>query len=80
MNYQKDRKPFPANVFFLFDGNGEVGSYTTRLVARSFSHRYGEDYDETFDPVVKHKTNRVLLSIAAENKLHVRHMDITNAY
>lgn len=63
-----------------FNGNGQIDSYKARLVARGFSQRYGEDYDETFAPVVKHETIRVLLAIAAKRKLHVRHMDVKNAY
>ncbi|KFD69490.1 hypothetical protein M514_18362 [Trichuris suis] len=57
-----------------------LGTYKARLVARGFSQRYGEDYDETFAPVVKHETIRMLLSIAAIRSLHVRHFDVKCAY
>ncbi|XP_003373271.1 retrovirus-related Pol polyprotein from transposon TNT 1-94 [Trichinella spiralis] len=55
------------------DASGKIHSYKARLVARGFSQRLGEDYDETFAPVVKHETIRTLLSIAAVKSLHVRH-------
>lgn len=62
------------------DSEGNVHTYKARLVARGFSQRYGEDYDETFAPVVRHETIRVLLVIAAQRRLHVRHLDVKSAY
>src|SRR5258705_2376547 len=62
------------------DFNGEIHRYKARLVARGFSQRYGQDYDETFAPVVKHETVRVLLAIAAIRGLHVRHLDVRSAF
>ncbi|KRZ71003.1 Retrovirus-related Pol polyprotein from transposon TNT 1-94 [Trichinella papuae] len=62
------------------DASGKIHSYKARLVARGFSQRLGEDYDETFAPVVKHETIRTLLSIAAVKSLHVRHFDVKCAY
>ncbi|XP_003369981.1 conserved hypothetical protein [Trichinella spiralis] len=50
------------------------------LVARGFSQRLGEDYDETFATVARHEIIRTLLSIAAVKSLHVRHFDIKCAY
>lgn len=62
------------------NSEGQVDTYKARLVARGFSQKYGEDYDETFAPVVKHETIRVLLALAAQRKLHVRHLDVKSAY
>ncbi len=42
-----------------------IGRYKTRLVARDFSQQYGLDYDETFSPVAKLTTVRVLAALAA---------------
>uniref|UniRef100_A0A5S6QQI6 Reverse transcriptase Ty1/copia-type domain-containing protein n=1 Tax=Trichuris muris TaxID=70415 RepID=A0A5S6QQI6_TRIMR len=60
--------------------DGAIDTYKARLVARGFSQRYGEDYDEIFAPVVKHETIRMILSIAAMRSLHVRHFDVKCAY
>lgn len=62
------------------NGEGRIYTHKARLVARGFSQAYGEDYDETFAPVVKHETIRVLLCIAAQKGLHVRHLDVKSAY
>uniref|UniRef100_A0A5S6QKK1 Reverse transcriptase Ty1/copia-type domain-containing protein n=1 Tax=Trichuris muris TaxID=70415 RepID=A0A5S6QKK1_TRIMR len=62
------------------DSQGRICAYKARLVARGFSQKYGRDYDETYAPVVKHETVRALLAIAATSKLHVRHLDLKNAY
>lgn len=50
------------------------------MIARGFSQRYGEDYDETFAPVVKHETVRLLLFISAQKGLQVKHFDVKTAF
>lgn len=62
------------------DEEGRIHNYKARLVTRGFSQCYGKDYDETFTPVVKHETIRILLGIAANKGLHVRHLDVKSAY
>jgi len=31
--------------------DGHVGRYKTHLIARGFSQKYSEDYEETFSPM-----------------------------
>ena len=41
-----------------------VDTYKARLVAHSFTQEYGIDYFETFSPVTKLNSIKVILSIA----------------
>lgn len=35
------------------NADGNIDRYKVRVVARDFSQNYGEDYEETFNPVAK---------------------------
>ena len=45
--------------------DGTVERYMARLVAKGYTQTYEIDYDETFSPVEKINTVRVMFSIAA---------------
>ena len=45
--------------------NGLIEMHKARLVARGFNDQYGLDYDETFSPVAKLTTVRIILPLAA---------------
>jgi hypothetical protein len=51
-----------------------------RLVARGFSQIYGVDYLDTYAPVVKLASIRILLAIAAIYGLEIHQMDVVTAF
>jgi Reverse transcriptase (RNA-dependent DNA polymerase) len=48
-----------------YDPTGLVDRYKARLVAKGFTQTYGIDFQETFSPVAKLNTIRIVLSLAA---------------
>lgn len=60
--------------------NGDVIRHKARLVARGFTQRYGVDYEETYSPVVRYTTVRLLLAWAAANKMKIHQMDVVTAF
>nr|GEZ55157.1 uncharacterized mitochondrial protein AtMg00810-like [Tanacetum cinerariifolium] len=62
------------------DKNGAITRYKARFVAKGFQKQPGIDFHETFSPVVKSKTIRVVLSLAVTNDWTLRQLDIQNAF
>ncbi|KAL1205729.1 Retrovirus-related Pol polyprotein from transposon RE2 [Cardamine amara subsp. amara] len=63
-----------------YHSNGEIERYKARMVARGFTQTYGEDYTDTFAPVAKLHTVRVILSLATNLSWELWQMDVKNAF
>ena len=63
-----------------FNSDGSVNRYKARLVAQGFTQEFGVDYKETFAPVAKMTTVRVLLSVSVNNGWFLSQMDVKNAF
>ena len=63
-----------------FHSDGTLARHKARWVVRGFTQRHGIDYDETFSPVVKPATIRVVLSIAASRQWPIHQLDVKNAF
>lgn len=60
--------------------DGTVDKYKARLVARGFSQKLGFDYNETYAPVAKLVTLKILLAIASKEDMHIHQMDVKCAF
>lgn len=56
------------------------GRLKARLVARGFEQKEGVDYAETFSPVARHASIRLLLSHAASEKMKLVSFDVKTAF
>jgi len=63
-----------------YHSDGSLARHKARWVVRGFSQQYGIDYEETFSPVVKPATIRVVLSIAASRAWPIHQLDVKNAF
>jgi hypothetical protein len=57
-----------------------VERYKARLVAKGFTQTNGIDYEDTFAPVAKMNSIRVLLSIVASLNWPLHQFDVKNAF
>ena len=62
------------------DSDGNLDKFKARLVAQGYSQQPGLDYDETYSPVAKQSSMKILLSLANHFGYLVHQMAVKTAF
>lgn len=78
----KDVSPVGCKwVFSLkYNSDGTLNKHKAMLVAKGFTQSYGIDYSETFAPVAKLNTIRIIFSLAVNLDWKLAQLDIKNVF
>ncbi|KAH9765249.1 hypothetical protein KPL70_001801 [Citrus sinensis] len=75
-------KPISSKWVFRrkYNSDGSLQTFKARLVAKGFKQRNDIDYFDTYAPVARLTSIRVLFAIASLNNLYVHQMDVKTAF
>ena len=75
-------KPFGCKWAFKkkLRPDGTIEKYKVRLVDKGYTQKEDENFFDTYSPVARLTTIRVLLSLAASHGLLVHQMDVKTAF
>ena len=76
------RQPVGSKCVFNVEhnGDGSVGRYKARILANGYAQIEGLDYDETFAPVTRYDSLRLIIALATHLGLDTDQLDIKLAF
>ena len=60
--------------------DGTIDKFKARLVAKGFTQKQGIDYFDTYSPVARIATIRVLVALASIHKMVIHQMDVKTTF
>lgn len=63
-----------------FNADSSINKHKARLVVKGYAQMFGVDFSETFAPIARLDTIRMLLALAAQNGWIIHQMDVKSSF